>query len=185
MWTCSKCSEQIEDQFDSCWSCATKRLATAPDPSASQPASHQLRGEEKFWHYWKRGWWVWLMMLCVSLGHLGVLLVVLLPLALVFPPLRQSEDLFHVAVFVVLLLVGSPVNYLVFVWFLGEDESPATSDSPEETAARLYRWACKLEVEGNFQAALAAHQDVVERFGNTQIAKDAQICIANLRSRLG
>jgi len=22
MWTCSKCSEKIEDQFDSCWKCA-------------------------------------------------------------------------------------------------------------------------------------------------------------------
>lgn len=23
MWTCPKCGEQIEDQFDSCWKCAT------------------------------------------------------------------------------------------------------------------------------------------------------------------
>jgi predicted nucleic-acid-binding Zn-ribbon protein len=23
MWTCSKCGEQIDDQFDSCWKCAT------------------------------------------------------------------------------------------------------------------------------------------------------------------
>jgi len=27
MWTCDKCGEKIEDQFDSCWKCAGK-----PDP---------------------------------------------------------------------------------------------------------------------------------------------------------
>lgn len=29
MWTCQKCGEQIEDQFDSCWKCAAARQAPA------------------------------------------------------------------------------------------------------------------------------------------------------------
>jgi len=28
MWTCSKCAESIEDQFDSCWNCAPQREET-------------------------------------------------------------------------------------------------------------------------------------------------------------
>jgi hypothetical protein len=27
MWTCPKCGEAIEDQFDSCWKCASQRAA--------------------------------------------------------------------------------------------------------------------------------------------------------------
>lgn len=30
MWTCTKCREQIEDSFDSCWSCGTARDGTPP-----------------------------------------------------------------------------------------------------------------------------------------------------------
>jgi hypothetical protein len=28
MWTCEKCGEKIEDQFDSCWRCAAPEVAT-------------------------------------------------------------------------------------------------------------------------------------------------------------
>lgn len=28
MWTCPKCNEQLEDQFDSCWKCAGQTLET-------------------------------------------------------------------------------------------------------------------------------------------------------------
>ncbi len=30
MWTCPKCGEKIEDQFDSCWKCAARSEQTAP-----------------------------------------------------------------------------------------------------------------------------------------------------------
>ena len=30
MWTCSKCSEECEDTFDSCWSCGTSRDGAKP-----------------------------------------------------------------------------------------------------------------------------------------------------------
>ena len=29
MWTCAKCGEKIEDQFDSCWRCSTSKGVTA------------------------------------------------------------------------------------------------------------------------------------------------------------
>jgi hypothetical protein len=41
MWTCQKCGEKIEDQFDSCWHCGTPRPGDQPEatPTANQPAS--------------------------------------------------------------------------------------------------------------------------------------------------
>src|SRR5436309_3500563 len=30
MWICSKCGEQIEDQFDSCWKCAAQTEPATP-----------------------------------------------------------------------------------------------------------------------------------------------------------
>ena len=40
MWTCPKCGEQHDDQFESCWKCAG--LATAPS-GATSPAADPLR----------------------------------------------------------------------------------------------------------------------------------------------
>jgi serpin B len=36
MWTCPKCGEKIEDQFDSCWKCAAQPKRTASSPLLSQ-----------------------------------------------------------------------------------------------------------------------------------------------------
>ncbi|MES2469674.1 MAG: hypothetical protein V4675_20395 [Verrucomicrobiota bacterium] len=36
MWTCSKCGEQHDDQFDSCWKCA--ELTAAPATTSAPPA---------------------------------------------------------------------------------------------------------------------------------------------------
>ena len=40
MWTCAKCGEAIEDQFDACWKCSTARSADAASTAtpASKPA---------------------------------------------------------------------------------------------------------------------------------------------------
>ena len=42
MWTCTNCKENIEDQFDSCWKCGTRRdgAATAqpPRPATTDPS---------------------------------------------------------------------------------------------------------------------------------------------------
>lgn len=32
MWTCPKCSEELEDGFDSCWKCAAPPIEPAPPP---------------------------------------------------------------------------------------------------------------------------------------------------------
>jgi len=34
MWTCTKCGQQLEDGFDSCWRCTTPRRAVASVPAA-------------------------------------------------------------------------------------------------------------------------------------------------------
>ena len=40
MWTCNKCGEQIDDELNSCWTCAgDKELAST---SASPPTTHRL-----------------------------------------------------------------------------------------------------------------------------------------------
>jgi predicted lipid-binding transport protein (Tim44 family) len=40
MWTCLKCRENIEDQFDTCWHCGTKRDGSPPaTPPPSFPTS--------------------------------------------------------------------------------------------------------------------------------------------------
>src|ERR1017187_6940051 len=36
MWTCPKCGEQIEDQFDSCWKCAASLKKRTPSPLFSR-----------------------------------------------------------------------------------------------------------------------------------------------------
>jgi serine protease inhibitor len=36
MWTCPKCGENIEDQFDSCWKCAAQTEQTVPSPLVSR-----------------------------------------------------------------------------------------------------------------------------------------------------
>jgi hypothetical protein len=31
MWTCQKCGEKLEDQFESCWRCSAPRPADSPE----------------------------------------------------------------------------------------------------------------------------------------------------------
>ena len=38
MWTCKKCNEQSEDQFDSCWNCGWGRASDAPDEELPREA---------------------------------------------------------------------------------------------------------------------------------------------------
>jgi len=38
MWTCPKCNEPIEDQFDSCWKCAAPNEQTLPVIHDNSPA---------------------------------------------------------------------------------------------------------------------------------------------------
>src|SRR5689334_8879877 len=36
MWTCTKCGEDIEDQFDSCWKCAAGQEQAQPEANAQK-----------------------------------------------------------------------------------------------------------------------------------------------------
>jgi len=37
MWTCPKCKENIEDEFDTCWKCAGEALKAATPPECKKP----------------------------------------------------------------------------------------------------------------------------------------------------
>jgi hypothetical protein len=37
MWTCPKCKEDIEDQFDACWKCAGEAYKAAAPPERKKP----------------------------------------------------------------------------------------------------------------------------------------------------
>ena len=43
MWKCKHCSERLEDDFDSCWSCGYSRDGIAPDTSAQE----EMKANEK------------------------------------------------------------------------------------------------------------------------------------------
>jgi|KBSSwiStaDraftv2_1062776.scaffolds.fasta_scaffold338731_2 hypothetical protein len=38
MWTCNKCGERHEDEFDSCWKCAQNEAPLPPDTAAEEQA---------------------------------------------------------------------------------------------------------------------------------------------------
>ena len=48
MWTCAKCGERIEEQFDSCWNCSTQKTAgaTASPPAETQAPATELEGSK-------------------------------------------------------------------------------------------------------------------------------------------
>jgi hypothetical protein len=43
MWTCTKCREQIEESFDSCWKCSTARGVLAADAASQEAATPKGR----------------------------------------------------------------------------------------------------------------------------------------------
>ena len=54
MWTCKQCGEQINDQFDSCWKCATPKDSPPPEnqPTAApkwRVAYRKFRGTLISW----------------------------------------------------------------------------------------------------------------------------------------
>jgi hypothetical protein len=47
MWTCLNCIENIDGQFDSCWSCGTKRDGTPPEKPLPVSVTSKPKDE---WH---------------------------------------------------------------------------------------------------------------------------------------
>ena len=65
---------------------------------------------KKYWAYWKRGWWAWLMQICVAI-----------PLGLAFAPLaiffKDDKVAYSSALAIAFLLVGMPFMGWVFERF--------------------------------------------------------------------
>lgn len=55
----------------------------------------------------------------------------------------------------------------------------------ERDAQALISAAFRLESDGNVDAAIAAYQEVIRRFPNTDFAKDSEISIRTLREKVG
>jgi ABC-type glycerol-3-phosphate transport system permease component len=54
-----------------------------------------------YWAYWRRGWWVWLMMLCMNIGFA----LVVLPLAFLF---KENTSAYLGSVLIAWLAIGAP-----------------------------------------------------------------------------
>ncbi len=66
----------------------------------------------KYWALWKRGWWAWLLLLCMNLSFA----VFVVPLAAVF---HDSVLAYGVSVAAVWLVVGAPLWGWIFEMFAG------------------------------------------------------------------
>ncbi len=69
--------------------------------------------------YWKKGWKVWLMMLCINIAVAIVVIPIMIPLAAmwVFLILDMASDLVP---FVLAIILGPPMSYYVFTLFYGK-----------------------------------------------------------------
>lgn len=177
MWKCPTCGEQIEDQFDSCWKC------TKPDLTQERT---ERRGQERrpglFFRYWRRGWFILLMVFCLGLFERGATYV-LSALS------QQDKTIFLVGALGFLFLLLPACAYWLFVLFFGDEAWPLPSREPEvppdERAFALLGEATRLESQGRVKDALAKYQVVVDSFGGTSASRDAQKSIESLRAKIG
>jgi hypothetical protein len=58
MWTCPKCGEKIEDQFDSCWKCAA-------EPKQVEVSTHRLNISRRIFVGCKIGAAIWFLAVIV------------------------------------------------------------------------------------------------------------------------
>jgi hypothetical protein len=66
----------------------------------------------KYWALWKRGWWAWLLMLCMNLSFA----VFVIPLAAAF---HDNLHAYWVSAAAVWCVIGAPVWGWIFEWFAG------------------------------------------------------------------
>ena len=147
MWTCSKCGEKLQDNFDSCWKCNHTR-AGEPVVASTQHLLDCVRcaikmeyvGTKRF-HEGPR-WGV--------LGDLGELFVK-----------RESFDVF---------VCPRCGRVEFFIEGIGEEFRPALS---ERGARALLSAATKLETKGEVQEALALYHEAVIKYPDTKAGQDA------------
>ncbi len=78
--------------------------------------------------YWKRGWWVWLMTLCINLA----IAVTALPLAALF---RGNKSAYWISVLIVWFVVLAPFAGWVFERFAEGSQRIGTAENKGTTPA--------------------------------------------------
>jgi outer membrane protein assembly factor BamD (BamD/ComL family) len=69
-------------------------------------------------------------------------------------------------------------------WKCAQKEAPSPTDrTSEEEAYALYENGSRLEARGEFPSALTQYEEIVQRFPNTEAARDASKSIDSLRKR--
>jgi serpin B len=113
MWTCPKCGEKLEDQFDSCWKCAAQ-------PEKTAPLGQSLRLWRRFFL-----WGILFEVVLIALGALlseswlqteirNFLLVTHYPLLLVLGTV-DSLPMAILGLLVALALIGTVWGFLIYV----------------------------------------------------------------------
>ena len=162
MWTCSKCREKHEDEFDSCWKCnqpqAGALVAGTPLPEDKHPVQCvrcdidlDYAGTRRF-HEGTR-WGV--------LGDLGELFVA-----------RESFDVF---------VCPRCGRVEFFVEGIGEEFRPPLK---ERGASQMLREATRLEIKGKVSEALALYEEAATKYPDTEAGRDARISMETLKEKL-
>ena len=186
MWRCTKCGEEIEDQFDACWKCAEAGPVERDQPARQPEASW-------FFRYWRRGWLILFVTALVGLG--ARFLVYVLSEAAAYgeklvPEGRPLPGPLLPLLALALGVLALPVwAYFMFVIFFGDNawlwSSKPGNPAPQETAFALFEEGARLEARGNVQDALDAYTEVVKDYPDTPAAQDARKSIESLRSTPG
>ena len=71
---------------------------------------------ETFFEYWKKGWKVWLMMICVNFSYV----LLFLPIAIVTGFLKCGTGVYYFIGTIVGLTFAPALTYFVFKLFYGE-----------------------------------------------------------------
>lgn len=198
-WKCPNCGEQLEDQFDSCWKCATAKgsvtgepraeckpessgalgaAAPQPAPETTPPDPSRPRGGSGFFRSWSRGWFI--LFLCWMMGLCFRFVSGLMDYALrLTREGRESRaELFALAVLVFAVLALPTLAYFGFVAVFGEGAWPfgkraRQGVSLEEAASDMLTAARGLEARGLVADAEAAHREILATYPRTAAAREA------------
>ncbi len=89
-----------------------------------------------------------------------------------------------------LMVVGIPLSFLLLrygfksIQFSKEEIAKRELEKREEIADAEFKKASKLEAQGQFKEAAVAYQNILEDFGDTTVAKDAESGLALLEIKL-
>lgn len=165
MWTCSKCGEQHEDNFNACWKCSDQ---TQPEDAARLEEPDPIRcprcdtvldyvGNKRFRE--GGGWGV--------LGDLGELFA-----------RRERFDVY---------VCPRCGRVEFFIDGIGDESRPKQAMTGgltgDEAAFALCEQATKREIKGDIQGALAMYEHIARRFPDTDASRDAIKSIESLRRK--